>query len=144
MKEFYRNRKCIIMLALSPSLFCPENVVCFNVCCIYCIYSSALQTKLFSRSKNMNPDQTAPKEQQSDLGQYCLQYMYFRLPTIYFYCSILVLVLLDCKMEPTEQIMPIRTDNARNNSLRPDNANQKACSTLSQLTKEFAVKPFSF
>ena len=26
-------------------------------------------------ANNMNPDQTAPKGEQSDLGPYCLQYM---------------------------------------------------------------------
>ena len=43
----------------------------FHVCCIY---SSAFQTGFY---KNMNPVQTAPREQ-SDLGPYCLQY---RLPS---------------------------------------------------------------
>ena len=40
------------------------------------MFSSSLPTRFFVDANNMNPDQTAPKEQ-SDLGPYCLQY---RLP----------------------------------------------------------------
>ena len=43
---------------------------------VCCIYSNALQSNFFMEENNINPDQTAPKEQ-SDLGPYCLQY---RLP----------------------------------------------------------------
>ena len=37
-------------------------------------YSSVLQTRFIMEANTMNPDETAPE--QSDLGPYCLQYLY--------------------------------------------------------------------
>ena len=55
-----------------PLLFVLKMLSAFYFCC----YSSVLQIvrlDFFMEANNMNPDQTAPREQ-SDLYPYCLQY----------------------------------------------------------------------
>ena len=61
-------------LTLIPLIFPPKMLSAYYVCCIY---SKVLKTSLISEANTMNPDQTAPNlvlREQSDLGQYCLQY----------------------------------------------------------------------
>ena len=58
----------------SQCSFVLKMLSAFDVCCIYL---SSHQTSFCFESNNVNPDQTAPKGEQSDLGPYCLKY---RLP----------------------------------------------------------------
>ena len=50
--------------------FCHKNVVCF----IHLLHVFKCTPEIFYKEANtMNPDQTAPFGEESDLGPYCLQ-----------------------------------------------------------------------
>ena len=53
-----------------PMYFCPEIVVCL----LHPLHIIKCTTDYVIMDANMNPDQTGPAREQSDLGPYCLQY----------------------------------------------------------------------
>ena len=66
-------------LLISLALICPNPATLPKECRLLFTSAAHIQAlfrlDFFMEANNMNPDQTAPKEQ-SDLGPYCLQYIY--------------------------------------------------------------------
>ena len=65
----YRIQRTLTLKA--PRKTASENVVC--LCCLLNILADFLKKYFCIQANSVDPDQTAPKEEQSDLGPRCLQ-----------------------------------------------------------------------